>query len=116
MALVAQVLEGLKDEFGESSDLFVLDSDLVKLVREQLYEGRHNDRVEKPITLRKIAKSLGWYSSTAQVKVKDWGLRLAPARVVSLNKKFSEMSDGQLVESGLRPFDVLSWAQKKGAL
>ena len=116
MALVAQVLEGLREEFGEDEGFFLLDTDLVKLIKDQLYEGRQNDRIERAMTLRKMAKSFGWIASKEVVRVTSWGLRLASARTLSLNPKFSTMSDYQLINGGHKPFDVVSWAQKKGAL
>lgn len=82
-ALVARVLERLKEavegrdeELKESltkkgqmreGELFVVDRDLVELIKNNIYEGRHSDRLEKPLTVRKVAKAYGWFVSEHKV-------------------------------------------------
>lgn len=55
--LVADVLEAIKPK----GKIFVTDYDLQDFIRNRLYEGRNANTIEKPLTIRKIAKGKGWH-------------------------------------------------------
>jgi hypothetical protein len=67
------------------------------------------------MTLRKIAKSIGWTIRDEYVRFTGWGLRMSRAKLISLNPKFASMPDSELSASH-KPFDVLSWVQKRSGI
>ena len=46
--------------FFHDGAVFVLDTELIEMVKEGLYQGRHSDKLERPLTARKTAKVAGW--------------------------------------------------------
>lgn len=79
MTLVAGILETIKEKSGILDDdtkdeyyrCIILDADLVGLIQDQIYEGRHIDYLEKPSTIRKLAKSQGWFIHEDKTRLKD---------------------------------------------
>lgn len=75
--------------------LVILDEDFVELIKNVIYDGRHNDRIEKPLTIRKVAKSHGWHIGDSRVFIPS--LRRAHgARMICSTKSLSEKSPSQL--------------------
>lgn len=50
------------DRQMEKTDIItvVTDNALIDLIQVKIWEGRHSDRLERPLTVRKIAKARGW--------------------------------------------------------
>lgn len=97
--LVSRALDEIKDQIEDGKlppDSFVLDSDLVALIRAQIYEGRHNDRLEKPVTVRAVAKAQGWHVGDVRASVRAWGPEAAGARVLSLSPIVAATQPGDL--------------------
>jgi len=110
-ALVAQALAAIKkrvDDGEVRKDVFVLDTDLVALIRDALYEGRPNDRLERPATVRSVAKAAGWHVGDTRAQIKGWGQETFGGRVLALDPKISAMTPGSLDEAGRLPFKVTS--------
>lgn len=114
-ALVARVLEEIarRVEVGElPEDTFVLDHDLVELIKSELYEGRQNERLERPATVRGVAKGLGWHVGETRAQVRDWGPGSIGGRVLALRAEVARTAPGDLggdrvaVERRRRPLDV----------
>ncbi len=63
---------------------FLCDKDLVEYIKIKLHDGRSTDRIEKPSTLRKVAKARGWHIGEDKAQHFRWGLNRRGARVVSL--------------------------------
>lgn len=55
--LVGDVLDAIKDK----ENIYVTDYDLQDFIRNRLHEGRTSNTLEKPLTIRKIAKARGWF-------------------------------------------------------
>src|SRR4029453_7184921 len=102
--LVADMLDQIKEE-ADSADLIVLDADLVELIKDRIHAGRHSDKLEKPSTVRKVAKSRGWFINRTRVKVKKWGAVSGGPRLICSTPELAEKTPGQLAEEGLRPID-----------
>lgn len=91
--------------------VILLDSDLVRLIRDQLHDGRHSDRLEKPGTLRKVAKMRGWHVSDGRAALERWGTKGSSARLLCSSKALAEKQPSELAES-MRPLDVTKLAQE----
>ena len=98
MQLVAQFLEKAELELADEPEAFFFDVHLVNLIRVHLHDGRQSDRLEKPSTLRKLAKSLGW--SVGEQPVRSWGMRLQKARLISLNPDVATQTQLNLPAQG----------------
>jgi hypothetical protein len=62
MTMVADILKSIKEcEGKEWHRCCILDADLVGLIRDNLYDGRHSEYLEKARTIRRAAKDLGWF-------------------------------------------------------
>jgi hypothetical protein len=75
MQLAFKVLSILKQEAEEKGELrLVLDTDLVRMSKELIHHGRSNQFLEKPLTMRKVAKALGgWRVSEHKITYRGWG-------------------------------------------
>jgi hypothetical protein len=58
--MVSDLLEMIRDQNADKPWV-VTDIGLVKYIRDNLYDGRHNDKLEKPMTIRKLAKAKSLY-------------------------------------------------------
>jgi hypothetical protein len=83
MTLVAGILDALKmaldgsdpvlrkklEDYGQlrGEEMIIADVDLIEFIRNNLYDGRHNDRLERPATIRKVAKGRGWHICETRV-------------------------------------------------
>lgn len=89
--------------------LFMLDTALVQLIKDELYEGRHNDRLERPLTIRKLARGRGWYVGKVRATIKDWGG--VGGRLIATSAELAAMNPSDIcnermkVEDRLRPLD-----------
>jgi hypothetical protein len=84
MILVMDLLDSLKEEHGDSTVWFT-DAALVRFIQNELYEGRHNERLEKPLTMRKLAKSKGWFIGEERMRHGEALGDNPPGRVITNN-------------------------------
>jgi hypothetical protein len=66
MQLVADWLDSLK---VDGKKVVVTDNACVDLIKNRLHEGRHNSRLEKPSTVRRVAVARGWTVGGQRVSV-----------------------------------------------
>jgi hypothetical protein len=114
---VAATIKGEDEEFrrmlekrgmlkGENAYFF--DQDLVELIKREVHDGRPSDRLEKPSTVRKVAKSVGWFPGKLPVKS---GPRIG-ARTICSNAVLALKSPAELCgvkisqDEKLEPIDV----------
>lgn len=97
MALVSNFLDRIKTEM-QNDEVAILDVDLVKLIKDQIYDGRHSDKLERPLTIRRLAQSKGWIVGTYSMK----GIR---AKIIASHPSVIERKD-------LQPLDVSALASK----
>jgi Family of unknown function (DUF5906) len=114
--LVAQFLDmasakAVADPPTFDSHAFILDVDLVKLITNHLHEGRPSDRLEKPATIRRLAKDHGWHVGAEHARVAEWGMRSHHAHVISLDPAVANTSPSELLRERKRPVDVAALAQ-----
>lgn len=128
MALVNQFLIRVKEEMldarwveayskpswlnGEwkNCGVIILDTDLVSMIKNVLYDGRQIDRLEKPLTVRKIAKLQGWHISDHKARADKWGTRSLNPRLICSTPELAEAQIGELSEK-MKPLDVEKLAQ-----
>jgi hypothetical protein len=72
MARLADQLEGLK-EAANGKPLVTTDTSCVDFIRNAIYNGVENSRLEKLSTCRRVAASAGWYISKGRVKDGKFG-------------------------------------------
>ena len=130
MALVSKFLERVREESANPKwieatskpgwatgewtppgGVMVLDTELVTLIKNHLYDGRQNDRLEKPLTTRKVAKNAGWFISEHRASIDKWGTRGVVCRLISTNAAMAERMPSDLAET-LKPIDVQKLAQE----
>lgn len=70
---------------GPRGEVVLVDVQLVRLITDVIYQGRSNDRLEKPLTIRKLAKGMGWHAGTDKVStgMRDWGAEAHNGLVIS---------------------------------
>lgn len=102
--LVAGFLEEMMLQANESgSPVIFTDAGLVELIKDVIYEGRINDRLEKPLTVRKIAKSQGWTVSKKRAFVKEWGTRMTGPWLLCSDPGDASRAPGDLAKEGKKP-------------
>jgi hypothetical protein len=106
MMLVAKVLDNIKDNINGGKPAMVLDCDLVDLIRTKLWEGRFNDRLEKPLTIRKLAKSKGWFVAKEDARVLEWNTRHRKARMICSSRSMANRPATELHEEGVMPIQL----------
>jgi hypothetical protein len=117
--LVASALEMIRDEMEgkpEAKDCFVLDTQLVDLIKQKLYDGRPNDRVERPLTVRKVAKGLKWFTRNGEIgdaHFDSWGTAAQRSTVLYMNSDLmNKYSCKELHQLGLKPYDFSKLPEK----
>jgi hypothetical protein len=92
---------------------FILDSDLVRLVKETVWEGRQNEKLERPSTLREVAKMAGMFVGDVRVQIRSWGPEALGARILSFDEGVAATSPAELGGDKIpemmrrRPFDIV---------
>lgn len=88
MMVVQRALQSIKErvESGElkAEEVFTTDRHLQARIKSELYDGKHNDKIEKPATIRMVAKEEGWCISTQTVQGAYWGPTIWGAHLISL--------------------------------
>lgn len=107
--LVSNFLEKARETV--SPEAFILDVDLVQLIKDRIYEGRITERLEKPATVRKVAKAQNWHVGDKRIFCSDWGLSRQYAKIIALNSEVAALDGATLVQRGLTPLDVTASAR-----
>jgi hypothetical protein len=102
---VAEVLDRVREE-TDGRDCIILDTDLVQLIKDRLYDGKHSDKLERPLTVRKVAKARGWFINQTRVKVKNWGILGGGPKLICSSAALAGKSPGELNHEGLAPIDL----------
>jgi hypothetical protein len=84
----------------KSPGAVVYDKALVELIKNQIHEGRASDRLEKPLTVRKVAKAKGWH-----VHPEENHAHGAHGKVLCSNAAMTRIAMKELMER-VKPLDV----------
>ncbi|MCI0559303.1 MAG: DUF5906 domain-containing protein [Nitrososphaera sp.] len=103
MELASFALDYIRKVAGDA--VIVADLALINMIKDIMYEGRHNDRLERPLTIRKLAKAKGWFIHPERVNIQSWcsGNRLY--RIICGNRKLAETPVKDLLSQGVKHFD-----------
>jgi Family of unknown function (DUF5906) len=102
---IHELLVGIKEE-ANGHALLIADTDLVKLVHDEIYQGRYSQYQEKPSTIRKIAKRLGFFINPTRAFVKKWGMNYIGPHLICTSEKDSKTTPGALSDDGRELFRV----------
>lgn len=105
MLLVANTLDRIL-EVSKGKPVFVTDMQLVQLIKDKLYDGRPNDRLEKPLTIRKLARSRGWTIGAKTAQFREWGPSLNRKHLLFSDAAQSYTDPSELFKNGEKPFDL----------
>lgn len=103
--LVANFLRALKEKYDQKS-FFILDTHLQQLIIDQLHEGKQPQFLEKPLTLRKIAKGFGYAVGETRAFIREWGTLSVGPRVIFSDQNDVLITPGELIKAGKMPLDV----------
>ena len=107
--LILNVLETFKTHKDKTA--FVLDTDLVALVQKEIWDDKRSDKLERPSTVRAIAKGLGMRVGVVRCQIAAWGWKSKGAYVMSYDEKTAKTPPTELagahIEIGKKsPVDV----------
>jgi hypothetical protein len=98
-------LEGYGQLRGD--EMVISDRDLVEFIKNKLYDGRHNDRLERPLTIRKVAKTKGWHISETKVHHSESLRRIQKSRLICSTKDLSQRRSVELFGEGVEKINRL---------
>jgi Family of unknown function (DUF5906) len=111
--LVHNVLASIKETAKEP--VIISDLALVELIRDVIHEGRANaDRLEKPNTVRAIAKGCGYFIGEDRVKAKEFKSVINPIRLIASEAADLECPGKDLAAKGRKLFDVKAFWEANG--
>lgn len=96
---VAQVARWRSDGMVVNGhSVILLDTDLVRLISDVVHQGRPSDRLERPLTVRKLAKQCGWSIGNLKVStgMRTWGASAHNARIVSNDPTLASLHPTEL--------------------
>jgi hypothetical protein len=111
--LVANMLDAIREEAG-GKPVLISDYDLQDLIRDVVHEGRSSDRLEKPNTIRVIAKDKGFFIGPERVKSAEWKCVIRPIRLIASHKADIERPAKELVDAGRSLFNVKEFYERVG--
>lgn len=111
MKFVADLLRDLKEDHPDE-EMYVVDLDLHHALKEVFYAGREQGRLEKVMTLRKVAKSVGWFVREEKVMARTWeGIGVRGAKVISTTPLVEQESWSSLAQK--KPVSTVELATKR---
>jgi hypothetical protein len=117
MRMAYEVLCLVKEEADQEDRVaIVLDTELIRLAKEVVYNGSHRTTLERPLTMRKVAKTAGYKVFQNKVNNKGWAGSHSHACKVLIAGRESEVlasgSNEALYAAG-RPLDLVTYAREK---
>lgn len=104
---VLLLLEQLKEKHN-NEPFFLLDFDLVNYIKHKIYNGHQNNHLDKPATIRRLAKNHGFFVGTTRAQIKDWGPETYGARIIASTPELAEETPGTLhVIKHMKPVNPL---------
>jgi hypothetical protein len=80
------------------------------VIKDVQYQGRPSDKLEKPSTIRRVAKKSGWFITDYRASTVKWGTREKQCRLICSTKALAETPLLELVEK-IKPLDATKLAQ-----
>lgn len=98
----------------EKGGVIISDNALVDLIRDIVYEGRQSNTLEKPNTVRAIAKGCGYFIGEERVKASEWGSVIKPLRIIAMDRSDIEVPGKKLALEGRKLYDVKAFYEANG--
>lgn len=98
-SVVSRILCQFKDKIDNGElprDSFLCISDLQKAIMDELHGGRHVPHLERPLTIKKIARNYGWYVGDQQIKINAWGSGAINSYIISLDPETAKKNPAEL--------------------
>ena len=70
----------------KDGNVVILDTDMVRAIKDFIHDGRSSQYMERPLTIRRIAKASGWHISKKPIFMKGWSA--SNARIISNNPEW----------------------------
>ena len=114
LAQLSTLLETLKEKRnGTGEGIITTDVHLQDYIKEKINNGIPNKYTARLLTIRKHAKSEGWFVSDEFTKLGEWGGSSdTKARLIFSNPNESRLSVEKLSEKGKKPFNLNGLKQK----
>lgn len=104
-------LETMKKTAAEEGrSLFVTDAGIIRAIKDKEYDGRDNQFLEKPLTIRKLAKKLGLFVGEHRSRVFSSGAE--NSRLIATSYGLAMADHEELKKKGEKPFDISIIGQK----
>jgi hypothetical protein len=117
--LTLEVLSRIRDEAREANQkIVVIDTELRRMIKEIIHEGRHTSYLETPHTLRKIAKRVGFKINKHRIEKARWGgVPCYSGRALAYSPNPADVDgfeDKKVAElfAGVPPVDVVTKARE----
>lgn len=108
LRLVGDFLDDLKKKSG-GKPIITSDVALVHFISQTLYEGKQSDRLEKPATVRKLAKARGWFCGDLRLGLLEHsGGAFYSGRIISTDPVAAKLTVEELRGIGLKFIDISS--------
>jgi hypothetical protein len=104
LTLVSIRLEEMRERAAQTgAAVFTTDQLLILLIQKEIYGDRRPDHLEKPATIRKLAKSLGWFIGEHQTT--KWEPRTGKSRMIATTRELADRRPEDLDREGKTPLD-----------
>jgi hypothetical protein len=91
-----------------NKEVFLLDCDLIRAIKTHIHNGHHSPLLEKPLTVRKVARSCGWHISEKKISRRGWNA--AFAYIISNTEYFTTTMDpAAIYQQPINPMDATVW-------
>ncbi len=111
LAFVYNILEQIAEEH-KNEDWFVIDTHLVKAIKDILHEGKETGRIERASTIRREVRSmgLGLHVGNSRVQIENWGTKGTHSLLIANNRDDIDALPADLAAKGRKPVDVFKVA------
>jgi hypothetical protein len=109
----SHLLEMIKEEYN-GANFCIADSDVVDMIRNHFYEGKHVDKLERPLTIRKLAKSMGFAVTKERHPFQKWGTRETRPKLICSSAAVAELTTAGIDELTGGPIDLVAFMNKQG--
>jgi hypothetical protein len=80
MTLACDIMDQWKLE-NEGREVIWTDQQMIEYIKNQVWDGKHSDRLERPETIRKLAKGRGWF--IGETRTRRWSSGVGLGRLIS---------------------------------
>jgi Family of unknown function (DUF5906) len=87
----------------------ILDRDLVRLIIDVVHKGDATKLLEKPVSVRRLARSLKWLIGDLPVTHSQWGTASRKGRVITNDPDLAKVDPTAMLRLGVQPFDLSPW-------